>query len=49
VGKNGNVEADKEEVNPLGVELVIVEEVVGVETEVEDRWDEVGVDALVGE
>lgn len=49
MGKNGNVEADKEEVNPLGVELVIEEEVVGVETEVEDIWDEVGVDALVGE
>jgi hypothetical protein len=40
---------DKEEVNPLGVELIIEEEIVGVKTEVEDIWDEVGVDALVGE
>ena len=44
-----NSETDKEEANPLGVELIIEEEVVGVETEVEDIWDEVGVDALVGE
>jgi hypothetical protein len=43
-----NFVTDKEEVNPLGEELII-EEVVGVETEVEDIRDEVGVDALVGE
>jgi hypothetical protein len=42
-------DTDKEEVNPLGVELIIEEEIVGVETEVEDIWDEVRVDALVGE
>jgi hypothetical protein len=45
----GDFDTDKEEVNPLGVELIIEEEIVGVETEVEDIWDEVGVDALVGE
>jgi hypothetical protein len=42
-------DTDKEEVNPLGVELIIEEEIVRVVTEVEDIWDEVGVDALVGE
>jgi hypothetical protein len=42
-------DTDKEEVNPLRVELIIEEEIVRVETEVEDIWDEVGVDALVGE
>ena len=40
---------DKEEVNPLRVEVIIEGEIVGVETEIEDISDEVGVDALVGE